>query len=76
MAVINDINTEVMTTDDNCFEKARLNELNNWKVNVYEEILHNEQKLVHEKWKKLTTNEYKKLDLLLKILKNQQKMKY
>ena len=28
--VINDINTEeVMTVDDNCFEKAKLNELNN-----------------------------------------------
>ena len=34
--VINDINTEVMTVDDNCFEKAKLNELNNWKT--YEEI--------------------------------------
>ena len=43
MAVINDINTEVMAIDDNCFEKAKLNELNTWKVkNIYEEIPHNE----------------------------------
>ena len=32
--VINDTNTaEVMIIDDNCFEKAKLNELNNWKTN-------------------------------------------
>ena len=39
LIVINDVNTEeVMIIDDNCFEKAKLNDLNNWKTNnVYEE---------------------------------------
>ena len=38
--VINAINTEeVMIIDDNCFEKAKSNELNNWKTNnLYGEI--------------------------------------
>ena len=32
--VVNDINKEeVMIIDHNCFEKAKLNELNNWKIN-------------------------------------------
>ena len=32
--VINDVNTaEVMIIGDNCFEKAKLKELNNWKTN-------------------------------------------
>ena len=39
LIVINDVNAEeVMIIDDNCFEKAKLNDLNNWKTNnVYEE---------------------------------------
>ena len=50
--VVNDINPEeVMIIDDNYFEKAKLNELINWKTNhVYEEILYNNQKLIHVKW--------------------------
>ena len=50
--VINDVNTgEVVIIDDNCFEKATFNELNNWKGNnVYEEISNNNQKLIHAKW--------------------------
>ena len=37
--VVNDINTEEVMIIDNCFEKAKLNELNNRKTNnVYEEI--------------------------------------
>ena len=48
---VNDINTEeVMIIDNNCFEKAKLTELNNWKTNVYEEIPYNNQKLMHLKW--------------------------
>ena len=31
--VVNGINKEVMIIDHNCFEKAKLNELNNWKIN-------------------------------------------
>ena len=50
--VINDVNTEeVMIIDDNSFEKAKLNELTNWKTNnVYEEIPYNNQKLKYLKW--------------------------
>ena len=50
--VVNDINTEeVIIIDDNCFEKAKLNELNNWKTNnVYEEIPYNNEKLIQAKW--------------------------
>ena len=49
---MNDLNTEdVMIVDDNPFEKAKLNELNNWKRNnVYEEIPYNNPKLIHVKW--------------------------
>ena len=32
------------------FETAKLNELNDWKTNVYEEIPYNNQKLIHVKW--------------------------
>ena len=40
-----------MIMDDNYFEKAKLNELNNWKTNnVYEELPYNNQKLIHAKW--------------------------
>ena len=36
---------------DNCFQKTKLNELNNWKTNhVYEEIPYNNQILIHVKW--------------------------
>ena len=35
---------------DDYFEKAKLNELNDWKTNVYEEIPYNNQKLIHVKW--------------------------
>ena len=35
--------------DDDCFEKVKLNKLNNWKTNVYEEIPYNNQKLIHVK---------------------------
>ena len=50
--VINDVNTEeVMIIDDNSSEKAKLNELTNWKTNnVYEEIPYNNQKLKYGKW--------------------------
>ena len=46
--VVNDINPEeVMIIADNYFEKAKLNELINWKTNnVYEEIPYNNQKLM------------------------------
>ena len=37
--------------DDNSFEKAKLNKLNNWqRNNVYEEIPYNNPKLIHVKW--------------------------
>ena len=36
--------------DDNCFEKAKLNEFKNWKTNnVYEEIPYRNEKLIHAK---------------------------
>ena len=41
--VINNTNTEeIFIVDNSCFQKAKLNELNNWKTNnVYEEMLYN-----------------------------------
>ena len=50
--VINDTNTEeIFTADNSCFQKAKLNELNNWKINnVYEEMPYNNQKLIHVEW--------------------------
>ena len=63
---------------DHCFQKTKLNELNNWKTNhVYEEIPYNNQILIHVKWMCIMkeTN-YQNLDFPLKVLRNQQKMKY
>ena len=50
--VINETNTEeIFIVDNSCFQKAKLNELNNWKTNnVYEEMPYNNQKLIHVKW--------------------------
>ena len=78
---INFINTEkVIIIDDYCFKKAKLNELNKWKTNnVYEEIPYNHQNPIYVKCVctiKETTNKCQKLDLLLKVSRNQQKMKY
>ena len=44
-----ELSTNHDLTDDGCFEKVKLNELNNWKTNVYEEIPYNNQKLIHIK---------------------------
>ena len=50
--VINENKTEqIMLTDENCFQKAKLYELNSWKTNnVYEEIPYSNQSLMHVKW--------------------------
>ena len=48
--VINDVNTEGVMIMMTIFETAKLNELNDWKRNVYEEIPYNNQKLIHVKW--------------------------
>ena len=50
--VINENKTEqIMLIDENCFQKAKLYELNSWKTNnVYEEIPYSNQSLMHVKW--------------------------
>ena len=63
---------------DHCFQKTKLNELNNWKTNhVYEEIPYDNQILIHVKWMcTMKETNYQNLDFPLKVLRNQQKMKY
>ena len=50
--VINENKTDqIMLIDENCFQKAKLYELNSWKTNnVYEEIPYSSQILMHVKW--------------------------
>ena len=67
---------QVMLIDKNYFHKVNLNELNSWKIHIFEEITYKKQKFCISSGfalsNKTTNSKNQRLDLLLKISKSHQ----